>query len=355
MFNRFGFALLRAWVPTVAAIALAWALVVPATPIEASDGGFCFGVTPTITDNGPGDLDPRPQYILGTPGPGVILGTDGDDVIDGNGSAFVIGTQRPTGDTICGGGGDDQITSLGNFGGVLGFSGDARIDGGPGNDTITVEAGSVTTIFVDGGPGNDTIIAREGRGMTIVGGEGNDTITATDSIRSVTVDGGLGNDVLTVSASGLSGLNVTGGPGNDVLRIGNAPLGGTIDGGPGNDVIEYAGFSQNLLRIFGGEGSDELRGGAAGNVVLDGGPGNDHISAAAVIGSGLPEYVLLGGDGNDELTSTGSGKHILNGGPGNDHLMGGSADALDGGPMHDVSLGLPDTVFSNCEVIHATP
>ena len=90
-----------------ATAALVLAMALPAGPVSMvwAQAVTCFDQVPTITDNGPGDQDPRPGYILGTPGADVILGTNAGEIIDGNGGGGNGGA-----DLICGGAGNDTIT-----------------------------------------------------------------------------------------------------------------------------------------------------------------------------------------------------------------------------------------------------
>ena len=124
--------------------------------VEVAGQAKCYDLEVTLTDNGPGDLDPRPHVILGTPGPDVILGTDAADAIDGNGGEDVI-TTPPN-------------TSAGTFHQIRGGPGvrpgtsarPLRLEGGPGNDRLI------------GGPHPDVLDVGEGQD-TCVGGGGQDT------------------------------------------------------------------------------------------------------------------------------------------------------------------------------------
>src|ERR1051326_7301903 len=191
--------------PRYIGLSLAWTaamLVAPAAPMAAAaDVSTCFGQVPTVTDNGPGDLDSRTGYIRTDDFNAVVLGTSGNDVIDITG-----GTTQSL--RVCGGEGDDIITVTGSS------LGSPLIDGGPGNDTLVCSgpvacSGSegndvlyCSGAFVqcDGGPGNDRIIASSVVILgSLMGGDGNDVITGT-SARSV-IDGGPGDDTITGSGS----------------------------------------------------------------------------------------------------------------------------------------------------------
>jgi Ca2+-binding RTX toxin-like protein len=116
------------------------------------------------------------------------------------------------------------------------------IDGGKGDDDITVDKNVHSDLVLLGGDGNDLIQGGSGQDG-ISGGEGDDILT-----------GGAGNDY------------IWGNGGND-----------TIHGGAGNDLIWGDGGND---RLYGGAGSDEIEGGAGSDFIysdpsdrkLDGGP-----------------------------------------------------------------------------------
>jgi hypothetical protein len=222
----------------------------------------CVGQSPTIVDNGPGDQDPRPHYILGTPGADVILGTEENDIIDGN----VAGPGSLGTDLICGGDGNDMIY----FGGFFAPH-NARIDGGDGNDTVT------TSGFVEvlGGPGNDTLRGSGVVDSSFSGGDGNDTIIvlALSQLAPTNADGGAGNDYLQVETPAG---RILGGTGNDVLRTTRtrfffSPF--IVNGGPGNDDIEHS--NGTSVDVLGGDGHDRIVVDRISFSRVDGGPASD--------------------------------------------------------------------------------
>lgn len=187
------------------------------------------------------------------------------------------------------------------------------IDGGSGNDRITVDKSVTADLRLTGGEGDDYIIS----------GSGNDRIF--DNYGSNRIEGGAGSD--TVIARGLdvwpdgSGFvnQLFGGAGNDY-----------IEGGDGNDLIE-GGAGYDVLYGLGGD--DEIHGGA-GNDYIDGGTGNDRIFGEA------GQDNLIGGQGDDELRG-GSGDDLLVGAQGSDLL-----DAAEGSDRV-ISSGAGDTVNAN--------
>lgn len=144
----------------------------------------------------------------------------GDDVIEIDSSVTVNFV-------IEGGTGDNQISALG--------SGDDRIFGGAGNDTITVGEGNN---YVYGGAGDDTISVLGAGRNVLYGGAGDDTITGGQGIDYI--DGGAGDDVI----DGVAGQNIlVGGLGSNVIHSGTgdsrvyAGADSTVVNNGGTDVI----------------------------------------------------------------------------------------------------------------------
>ena len=358
---RWGRSRIAGWRVGLSVALLAAQLLVPPPPLVAR-GATCFGELPTITDNGPGDLDPRPHVILGTPGRDVIVGTDAADAIDGNGEN----------DAICGGGADDVVT-------VPPMAGAERpwfplsIDGGLGSDTITVpgyRVGSITRVEIIGGEGDDTLAvdtsAASNADCRVEGGPGNDVIRARcnqlallrggpgdDAIegfapRGSGIYGDEGDDILTATGHNCG---VDGGPGNDVVEVGCSASG--VSGGDGHDEIRvsYRGGDSGA-QVSGGPGDDRIVIELSGGVLVDGGPGDDAIDASAV--DTASQVILRGGEGNDRIEggSALTRPQQLEGGPGDDRLVGGPrVDVLDGGDGRDTCIGDPgQDTFVGCEV-----
>ena len=128
---------------------------------------------------------------------------------------------------IIGAAGDDQIFYTGNSVGadiqgdnVSGNGGDA---GGKGQDVISVDDEGTGSSTVNGGIGDDVITVLRGNNTHVNGGVGDDQIfinTSGDNTGSVIADGDQGKDTFTVYA----GTNtIDGGQGKDTL----IELGGT--------------------------------------------------------------------------------------------------------------------------------
>jgi Ca2+-binding RTX toxin-like protein len=120
----------------------------------------------------------------------------------------------------------------------------STITGGSGADSITGGTGNDSLV---GGAGNDTI-ASGGGDDNIAGNDGNDSISlgaATAATKVVTVDGGAGNDTITMtSATGY--FSLAGGAGDDSFVVSGATsvyfdANDTLAGGDGNDSLTFAG------------------------------------------------------------------------------------------------------------------
>ncbi len=156
------------------------------------------------------------------------------------------------------------------------------------NDTLRV-LGSATAqfdVFIDGGAGNDNISVEGANNnasssRTLVGGEGNDLILGSDSADILV--GGSGDDVILA------------GEGGDVIYGDkNASIARNADNGAdGNDTLRGM---QGADQLIAGGGTDYLLGGQ-GRDVLDAGAGEDLIDWYVGDGSDTIE----GGGGNDTL------------------------------------------------------
>lgn len=264
----------------------------------------------------------------------IVPGTTGNDV-------FII-TAAPGGAHVI-----YNAIDAGNFV----FTGTINVNGGNGNDTITIDAGVTANASITGGAGNDTISGGSGND-TINGGNDNDSISGgagADSINGAagndTLSGGAGNDTL----RGAAGADMMDGGDNDDDIAGGADN-DTAIGGNGNDSIANDGGDDQLL---GGAGDDTLRcgGGAdvahgeAGNDSILGGIGDDSLYGDGdndIINGGAGNDFIDGGTGNDDLNG-GAGSDIVVGGDGDDLVQGASErDLLIGGLGRDSVIGNAD-------------
>lgn len=194
-------------------------------------------------------------------------------------------------------------------GAPVGYSGDNRLEGGLGNDTVSyefgagavdIDLGAASTIYELGLNGTDTLIGIE----AITGSAFGDRLVGDG--QNNTLSGGMGNDT------------IAGGGGNDMLF-----------GGDGLDVLDLSGFAAGVSLDLGVAtltltdalgGSDTATGfeGAVGTAFADSLLGTDLANA------------LSGGTGSDTLTGLG-GNDTLIGDDGDDLLVGGDgADLLVG-------------------------
>jgi uncharacterized delta-60 repeat protein len=260
-----------------------------------------------------------------------------------------------------------------------------------GNDAITVSFPLPCTI--DGGAGNDAITVGDGE-MSLRGGDGDDVIIA--GMGAHFVHAGTGNNRITTGAgndtieSHGAGDTITTGPGGDLIQAGTGDDSittstgwdtiytssgdDTVRAGHGHDLVagqplSIRGFDHNSGQklIFGGDGDDRLIGGAGTGNAIFGGAGTDHLTGWGAddlldggagddnlegVWDGLPgNDTLLGGDGNDSLAGA-VGDDLLFGGAGNDALDGGAGNnVLHGGEGNDTL----QRGFGADALLHANP
>ncbi|SFJ37360.1 Ig-like domain-containing protein [Jannaschia pohangensis] len=300
------------------------------------------------------------ETITGTAGDDSIVGNNGDDDLSGGAGNDTL---RSTGgnSTLDGGAGDDSLVASGTSG---------VLSGGAGNDIIfqsqsRFESGGFIATDIDGGDGNDAIsvIGSQGDGTTVTGGLGDDTITLNGgTLRDGFVDGGDGTDVLLISNSFNEGTDFEGIESTTVttsatIRIDADELVdlGTISftdvfgsGSLNNDAnvqLNFAGLTGPIIVGTGGVTAvgDELRvlisqiGQTAGqDVTLDfSAVTRGTVNSFLGYNGGVANETIIGSAGDDSL-SGGSGQDDLSGGAGNDTLRAGNGLAtLDGGAGDD--------------------
>ncbi len=388
--------------------------------VVGDDSLFGGGGNDAITDYGGkdtvdgGDGNDRIYVYESSPGDySIVSGGAGNDTIESTQNSLNVDTNQ-----IDGGSGDDVITVTGRtiakggdgndsikilYDQTYGFIGDATIEGGAGNDTISSESTlnlpnsgidqEKIVFLLDGGAGDDyinfsittgsnlTSMIDGGSGFDVLGGltiSGNapitldlDAIPATLNIPNLltvknieSIKGlrtGAGNDNITASGNRDHNISteagddtvITGG-GNDVIYSGSGN--DIVSTGAGNDIIESGdgddtisgGAGDDALAgqegndsILGGDGNDRLYG-WIGNDVLDGGAGADNLSAGDgndVLNGGAGDDNLYADDGNDILDG-GAGFDNMYGGLGDDVLFGGDdIDDLEGGSGNDTLRG----------------
>ena len=186
-------------------------------------------------------------------------------------------------------------------------------DAGGGDDTILIDPGINTPVFLRGGNDDDRIVYNGTGFADIGGGGGNDELRGGSGIDWI--DGGGGNDVI---FAGAGNDRVLGQGGND-----------RIFGGEGNDYIDAGAGADTVFgdtaTPFGGTRDAS----GDGDDIIHGGTGND-----ALTGQGGDDWLY--GEGDDDRLSGNDGSDVLFGGDGNDNLAGNAGvDVLDGGANDD--------------------
>jgi Ca2+-binding RTX toxin-like protein len=320
--------------------------------------------------------------LTGGVGTDALLGGDGDDTLDGglgddyldggNGTDTVDYSHRTTpitaqitlsqptyivtgnggeageNDTywevekILGGSSDDKLSMhCGNF--PAGPTRDFALVGNDGNDTLTVDGSPLVDrrshVTVDGGSGNDWITVTAATVKVLAGADGDDLdLGDTDSTATVSGDMGSGDDwehYFVAPDSGTPSLTLL--PGCENFQ----GTGNMIVTGNNLDNVFTIGYQQGATtKVFGLGGNDGIimeRNGNACSLIADGGDGNDSI---------------FGGDGNDTLIG-GPGRDYLLGFGGNDTFFAkdGRTDTLDGGngfdtAQRDSTATIKDLIFN---------
>ncbi|MFA5969200.1 MAG: hypothetical protein WC816_08165 [Sphingomonas sp.] len=237
--------------------------------------GYNGGETPNLTvDDGTGGTDTL--HSIET-----IKGTSGEDRL-----AIVGGIPQGYSLTIDANGGQ-----TGGFRDIVDANGSTDIAG------LVIINSADGTGYIRGRTAQNGIIHLLGFHTNIIGSKGDDIISD-DSTGDKDIDGGEGDDNITI---GGGRSIIKGGEGNDTLSGGSASdllLGGdgtnVLDGGDGADFLISSG-GEDTLR--GGAGSDYLL--AKGSfATLDGGAGNDVIDAR----TSFSTTVLFGeGSGHDTV------------------------------------------------------
>jgi Ca2+-binding RTX toxin-like protein len=197
---------------------------------------------------------------------------------------------------------------------------------------------SIASINLNGGAGNDTITIGSGvPGSTVLGGTGNDTITASNFLGD-SIKGGSGTDSL--RGGGLGFDTIRGGSGNyDTIR-GGADSNDSLRGGTGShDSIRGGAGSDDIIR--GGAGSyDSIRGGAGDNDTIIGGAGGGDTLTG---GAGGNDSITASTGGDDSITGGSAGSNTINafGSSARDTLIGG------GGPNNTAYAGPGDQTPNN--------
>ena len=203
---------------------------------------------------------------------------------------------------------------------AAGFSGEATLNGGDGNDTFKLGGGLTSHATVNGGGGVNTLIEsfgtvtqdinftlQTGSLLAIIDpniappGSPTQRLDTFTDVQSVSLTGGLGNNIYDVSAWLAGSLTLNGVGALDVVLAQLATHG-------------LATLTNTSLTLPGSTGSIALN--SIGFGALTGTALDDTLDASAFSG----RAILRGGDGNDVLKA-GSGNTLLDGGPGNDRFV----------------------------------
>ena len=290
-----------------------------------------------------GEVSSDAQLIaMGIPAVGPVDGTAGNDSMN-------VGYTDGEGDQVDGSDGNDDL--------IFGYGGSDTITAGNGNDTVFGGTGNDTLIgsFGDdslvGEDGDDWLFAQFGANNTMEGGSGDDTISVRGGgTQTNTVDGGstgeTDGDELVFQNTGPTTTTTLTGDGDGTQTDGTTTTNFTdierfrIDGSSADDFDAQVSTDDLYIQtnagndtILSGSGADTLYSGF-GDDVVDGGAGNDFVFDWDGSDS------LSGGAGNDTIEVRGSGDNTLSGGTGDDSIIAAAgADSLSGGTGSDTIIG----------------
>ena len=331
-------------------------------------------------DGGAGD-----DRLDGLGGNDVLEGGAGNDKLVGGEGDDILSDTHSGADSLYGGAGNDELVILHNASNLK-----VVVDGGDGNDRITLKAPGGMT-FAYGGAGDDMFFLRAE--ATVSGGAGSDSFGFYDLYEGpgpvifTDFEAGAGGDVLylqglfeiafqgwdTVSNPFMAGyVRLVASGANTLLQVDFDAFAGEFGF---NTLAVFKNLALNALTIdnlgyappsiiIGTPGPDSLSGGRADDIIqglagndslkgnagqdsIDGGDGDDLLYGLAGDDS------LFGGAGADKLTA-GDGRDALEGGLGNDQLIGGaSSDLMIGGAGADlfVYTALTDSLVTDMDLI----
>jgi hypothetical protein len=269
-------------------------------------------------------------FVLNTALNVAAFGSNGNDT-------FTAAAVNGTNGTLNGGQGNDTISLTAGVA-TLALS---KVFAGGGNDRIAVDAGAASNTTLNGGGGDDFIQLSGGTyaSTTINGNQGADTITASASILSAAFIGfgggddrfvlqsaqvgsstialGGGADVMSATINNASAMRIEGDTvgdtvffGNDSIRIGGTTLGSAalVQGGGGADLLAISAGLVLTSTINGNAGADSIVlsaivAGGSGTFV-GGGAGADSIQVSAALANA--SATIQGGGGSDVISVSGS-------------------------------------------------
>ena len=205
----------------------------------------------------------------------------------GPGNEFIVGSNQA--DTLDGGGGNDTIIGNQGDDLKIGGAGDDRLIWNNGDGSDTMEGGSGWDVVEVNGAvdaGDDFELRANGHRAEFERLNLGNFILDIDDVEQIEVNGGGGDDTLTIqdiSATDIAKVIFNGDEGNDVLDASQANIeveanGGngddTLLGGAGDDTLSGDGGNDTLI---GGNGNNTFRGGAGADTFVVGFDGIDVI------------------------------------------------------------------------------
>lgn len=308
--------------------------------------------------------------LNGGSGADQLYGQDGNDVLNGDGGDDYIDGSAGD-DTLNGGSGNDQLYDT---------EGNNSLNGGAGDDFLYSENRTDNSIqLLDGGSGDDTITVLGGHGVNaaISAGEGEDDIRVTSTFSTgnggnVTIATGAGVDTVSVSGTrpvfGELPTNViitdfTAGEAGDIIDL--LPLMAAVSGYDGisnpfnerNQYLRIAQHGSDVLLQLDPDGSGNqsafqtvltfqnltVASLSSENFSLNGFGINPFVGQIALNASALNETIQSGSSedsvnagSGDDIVFGGGADDVLNGDAGNDQLYGDFGDdVLNGGAGRD--------------------
>ena len=316
--------------------------------IDTADyGDSAAGVTVSLAITGRGQ-DTRGAGRDTLSGIENLSGSAFGDYFTGDAGNNVLSDTLGGNDRFIGGAGNDtlSIERSGN-----GAATEVTLTGGIGDDTMTFDGNGryTDTVVFEGQDGNDVISATGAFKANVNGGAGNDTVTVDTLGGSFVVKLGSGSDTLILADTdggfGGSAANIVrdfvAGAGGDIIDLSAYLAGGALTNyTPGDNP-----FLDGHMRLV-QAGADTLvqidrDGGSDGFVTVMTLQKTFASNFTAFNFNGLAPLPapVEGGAGVDSLTGT-EGIDVLNGNGGNDSLVGlAGADVLNGGAGNDVLDG----------------
>jgi Ca2+-binding RTX toxin-like protein len=265
---------------------------------------------------------PAPATVL-------VLGNGGNDTLDVSG----LEEKSFTAVTVDGGDGDDEVTGV-----YLASNGQVvTVTGGPGADTITVNAADVA----EGGPGDDRIVGPVQADGTLSGNDGTDTFAFELPASSAV------SFTFTLNATGVT-IGAPGVPQTQTMSFASIEAADLVLG-DASETVDAKAFPGSV-RVDARGGADTLIGGAGGDT-LNGGVGNDFLDGAG------GADVLLAGAGLDLVHARDGVADTGDCGTEDDTLVADGVDAFVGCERVDLPVGPPppaDTVKPALAVKRAT-